>query len=53
MPIVGVVDEDDGDDNNGDDGLPIVVLVLPLVSTLQKRARATIPAKPARVELSY
>src|SRR2546421_327859 len=52
LPAVEVVDEDDGDDDNGDE-LPIVVPVLPPVSTLQKRARATIPAKPARVELSY
>src|SRR5204863_7832321 len=51
LPAVELVDDNDGDGND-DDGLPVIP-VLPLVSTLQKRAQATIPAKPAQVELSY
>jgi hypothetical protein len=50
LPAVELVNNDDENDN---DGLPIVVPVLSPVSTLLKQARATIPAKPARVELSY
>jgi hypothetical protein len=53
LPVVELVDDDDDDNDNGDDGLPAVVLALPPVSTLQKPARVTKPAKPARVELSY
>ena len=45
LPAVELVDDNDGDGND-DDGLPVIP-VLPSVSTLQKRARATIPAKPA------
>jgi hypothetical protein len=53
LPAVELVDDNDDDNDNGDDGLPAVVPALPPASTLQKPARVTKPAKPARVELSY